>query len=327
MPPIAIGLGIAGVASGAAGVVGHLANKSAQDRAAILQEKGVQEWLDIQFPDKEKQKLVLQRFVSAGELDPSVEEAIWAQDTELKQIQSDPKLKEARMRSLGALEEIGYGGESFEDQAAQEQALIESGSANRGRQQAIVSDMERRGQLGTGLELSARLDEQQAEGDRLAQTTLGLERDRRLRGLNAIMGAGELAGDIQSDEYEMDRDAATAADAIRMFNTRNSQDVMSRNVDRKNRAAEQNLANDQRILDQNVGTSNFEQQYNKELDQRDFENRMKRAAGVSGQYGQQAAQEIESGKNAAQMWGNIASGVGQIGLGAAKWLDDKEKLK
>lgn len=38
---------------------------------------------------------------------------------------------------------------------------------------------------------------------------------------------------------------------------------------------------------------------------------MKRAAGVSGQYGQQAALELERGKAQGNMWSNVGQGVSQ----------------
>ena len=315
MPIVAIAAGV----SAATGLVGYLSNKSAQERAAILQQKGVQEWLDLNIPDPAQQRLALEKFVSQGELIPELEQPLRAADSEFKQIAADPKMRAVRERALASLEEQGYGGESLQDSAAREKAIIESGAANRGRQQAIVGDLGRRGQLGGGLELAARLDASQAEGDRLSTQAMDLESNRRLRALNAIAGAGELAGQISDDDYRLKSDAARASDAINLFNTQNAQGVLTRNVNRGNEAQQYNLANKQRIADQNVGLSNFEQQYNKELEQKRFENEAMRKAGITGQYAQRAANELAGGQNAAQMWGNIASGVGSVALGAAKY--------
>lgn len=322
---LALGLGAA--LSGGAGLAGHLANMSAQDRAALLQEKGVQEWLKVNIPDPEMQKLALQKFVSSGELIPQLEGPIKATESKLSEISQDPRLKEARLRALGSLEQQGYGGEDIQDQAAQEKALIESGAANRGHQQAIVSDLGRRGQLGGGLELQARLDQQQADQDRLASQSLDLESQRRMRALNAIAGAGNLAGDIQQQDYGMAKDKASAADAINLFNTKNLQDVQQRNVASQNDAQRYNLDKSQDLSNKNTAMSNFEQQYNKELNQQQFENEAKKAAGVSGQYGQQAAGQMAAGQSAAQMWGGIASGIGNVAYGASKLAQDNDKNK
>lgn len=324
--PVSTGLGllIGGVASAGAGLAGHLANMSAQDRAQMLQEKGVQEWLALHIPDPQEQKLALEKFVSTGEIHPKLENPIKAAESDLAKVSQDPRLKESRMRSLQALENQGMGGEDIQDAAAREKAIIESGAANRGRQQAIVGDLGRRGQLGGGLELQARLDQSQADQDQNSKQALDLEGQRRIRALNAISGAGNLAGDIQSQEYGMNKDRALASDAINLFNTKNSQDVQTRNINAQNEAARYNMDKSQALSDKNTGLSNFEQQYNKELNQQAFDNQAKKAAGVSGQYGQQAAGQIAAGQSAAQMWGNVASGVGNIAYGASNLSKQKQ---
>lgn len=324
MPVPIIAAGIAAVGAIGGGIIGHMSKMSAQERAAAIQDKAVQQWLKINIPDPEKQKLALDRFVSAGEIIPELEQPLMQADTELKQITQDEGLKNTRMRALSSLEEQGYGGESMQDAAAREKGIIESGAANRGRQQAIVGDFQRRGQGGGGLELAARLDAQQAEGDRLAGQSLDLEANRRIRALNAIAGAGNLAGDMQDDDYRMKSDAAKASDAINMFNTQNVQGVRNRNVDRSNDANKWNLTNNQDILNRNTGVSNFEQQYNKELEQQRFENEARRAAGATGQYQARAAGEQAAGDSAAQMWGGIGQGIGKIGASINQDDEDED---
>lgn len=314
---------IGGLVSLGTGLAGHLSQMSAEERAQALQEKGVQEWLKTQIPDPDKLKLALENFVVAGKLSPEMEGAFQTADTELKKIQVDPKLRQSRMRALGALEEKGYGGESLEDRAAQQGALIESGAANRGRQEAVIGDLARRGQLGGGQELSARMDAAQAEGDRLAGTSANLESERRRRAYEALLGAGDLAGKIEGDEYNMKSDAAKAADTINMFNTTNKQAVSGRNVDRTNNAAQWNLTNEQDIANKNTAKNNFEQQYNKELYQQQFDNQAKKAAGLAGQYGQQADSAVRSGQSAANMWGKL--GTSAAGLGAAAYRYGQKK--
>jgi hypothetical protein len=308
------------------GLIGNGAQMSAQERAAALQEKGVQEWLKLNIPDPEQQKLALEKFISTGELTPEFEQAAMALDSELGKVQVDPRLKESRMRALASLEEQGYGGESLQDQAARQQALIESGSANRGRQEAVLSSMERRGQLGSGLELAGRMDAAQAEGDRLASNSLGLEADRRNRALASIAGAGDLAGSIQGDDYNMAANLAKSRDAINMFNTQNMQGVNQRNTDRSNDANRYNQDMKQSLANQNTGLNNFQQQYNKELQQQKFQNEAAKAGGVSGQYGAQAQGAQQAGQSAANMWGNIASGAGTLAYGVMQ-KKDKEKDK
>lgn len=308
-----------------AGGIGGLQEASAADRAALLQDKAVQEWLRVNVPDIAGQQLSLEEFIQTGRLTPELEQAAKLAETEFAKVQADPKLKEARLRALSSLEEQGFGGEQVQDEAAREQAIIDSGAANRGRQEAILGDMERRGQLGSGLELAARQDAAQAEGDRLASQAMDLESQRRLRGLEAISQAGDLAGDIQSDDWKMASDVAKAKDAINLFNTQNAQSVAGRNVDRNNDASRYNLDLQQGIADKNVASRNYQQEKNKALIQQQFENKAAKAAGVSGQYGQQAKAELAAGQSAADMWGSLGSGLSK--LGSAYGSDDDKKKK
>lgn len=307
--------GLALGASALFGGIGALQQASAQERAAALQEKGIQEFLKLQIPDPDQLKLALDRFVSTGELTPEFESAIKLGESEFNDITVDPALRESRMRALAGLENIGYGGESVEDAAALEANLIRSGAANRGNQEAVLSSMARRGQLGSGLEMSARMDASQNAGDQLAMQGLSMEQDRRQRALQALMGSGELAGDIMGFDYQVDSDRAQAGDAISRFNAQNMQGVQGRNVDRGNTAQQYNLDRRQDIADRNVGLGNFEQQYNKELKQQEFQNQAAKAAGVSGQYGAGAKQAADQGSNAAAMWGGLAGGAGTLAAG------------
>lgn len=318
---------IGGLASLASGAIGAIANASAADRAAMLKEKGMQEWFKLNIPDPAQQKLALERFVQAGELHPALEQSIKAESSEFGDITQDEGLRNSRLRALSGLEEQGFGGEQTQDTAAREQAMIDSGSANRGRQEAVISDFARRGQLGSGLELSARLDAAQAEGDRLASGALDLEGQRRNRMLAALEGAGNLAGNIQETDYKTASDKARANDAINLFNTQNMVGMQQRNIDRANDASQYNLGVKQDISNRNVGTSNYEQEKNKSLIQQDFENRKAKAAGLSDQYGGQAAQATQQGQATGNMWGGVASGIGTLAQGYQNQNNFDELLK
>lgn len=317
MPPIAIGLGVSALASGAAGVAGALSNASAQQRAQLLQQEGVQQWLDVNIPDPATQKLALQQYVQTGTLHPTVEKALSSSDSEFKKIATDPALKDSRTRALASLENTGYGGETTQDAAARQQASIDSGAKNRGEQQSIISNLQQRGQAGGGLELQARLGAQQGNADQLAKSSLQQESDRRNRALQAIQGAGSLAGDIQNQSFNQQAQQAKALDAINLFNTQNAQGVNTRNAAAATAANLYNQQNAQNISNQNTQTNNYQQQYNSQLQQQQFQDQAAKAAGVSGQYNTQAQGALNAGAQQAQMFGNVASGLGNVGLASA----------
>ena len=49
-------------ASAIGGIGNVIANMSASDRASALQNQALQEWLKVQIPDPEEQKLAMQKF-------------------------------------------------------------------------------------------------------------------------------------------------------------------------------------------------------------------------------------------------------------------------
>ncbi len=141
-----------------------------------------------------------------------------------------------------------------------------------------------------------------------------------------MAGAATAAGDLANTDFAQKSAAAQAQDAINLFNTKNTQDVLGQNVNRANEAQTYNLNMDQDIANKNTSTANYQQEKNKALIQQKFENEKAKAAGLAGQYGQQAGQATQQGQNAANMWGGIASGLGTAGYGGAKIAADKEKL-
>lgn len=321
LPAVAAGVSIA------SGIAGFLSNSSAAERAEALQQEGIQKWIQLSIPDPAKQKLALEQFVVAGKLTPDLERAVKQDPSAFESIVADRGLRESRMRGLRAMEDLGTGKETYEDRAAQQEAMIEENARARGKSKAIMSDLAQRGQMGSGLELAGRLDQAQADADRAATNSLGLERDRRARGFQAIESAANMAGDIAEDDYKMASDKARASDAIDAFNTQNLRDVISRNTQIINDAKKANLEREQAVADKNVGVRNYEQEYNKGLLQKDFNNQVTKTAGITGQYKDSANQTIASGKTGADFWGSIAGNAPKVFDATAKYLEDEEKKK
>lgn len=307
---LALGLG----ASALGGIGNAAANMSAADRAAALQDKGVQEWLKVHLPNPEEQKLAMERFVQVGEVNPKLEQAIQQNPSEFQKITTSVANRNAQNRALKELEDIGYqGGLRLQDKAALQEAMMEGQVKDRANREAIAADMARRGQGGSGFEFASQLAAQQSGADRDASNSLKVAAQAQDRALQSIMGAGDLATKYRGQDYEEQAKRAAAQDAINRFNTANMQDVQQRNIGSQNRAAEMNLAEKQRLADANTNMANQEQKYNKELLQQQFDNQAKVAAGKSGQYAQQAQGAIQQG----QQLGNVFSNIGQAGAGAA----------
>lgn len=331
MDPVLTPLLISGAVSAVSGIINGIANMSAQDRAAAAQDKALQEWLKINIPDPEQQKLALEKFVQQGELVPELEGAIQANPSEFKKITTSAFDKVAQNRALSELENIGYsGGLRLQDKAALQDATMEGQVRDRANRMAISEEMNRKGMGGSGFEVASQLMGQQGGADRDAQNSLRIAAQAQDRALQSIMGAGDLATKYRNQEYGEKSAAATAADRINMFNTQNLQDVQQRNINAQNAARASNLAQKQKTADMNTSNANYQQEYNNKLGQQYFENQAKKAAGAQGIYNNQGNLAIQQGQTTGNMFsnlGNAASGAGTAISNKNYWDDYFEKQK
>ncbi len=327
MDPITLGLIGGGVASLAGGIFGASKKSEADEQAAKSQAEALKQWLALNIPDVEEQKIFLQQLKSEGQLSPELEQAITAPDSLMQGVAVDPALKAAQLEALSGLKNISdSGGHTLEDKANLNQAMNEIGAVERGKRDAIMQSMQQRGVGGSGLELAAKLSNQQAAATSANQVGLQVAADMQKRALEALMQRGSLAGDVRGQEFGEQSDKAKAQDIINAYNARNRQDVQQRNVDTKNAASLYNLQEKQRISDTNTGLSNQQEMHNKGLIQKNFENRATKAGGTAGQYQQTAAQQTQQGNDAAAMWSGIGSGAGQAAMTLADFYNKKKKV-
>lgn len=327
MDPLSLGLIGGGLASLAGGIFGASKKSAADEQAAKSQAEALKQWLALNIPNIDEQRIFLQQLKSEGQLSPELEQAITAPDSLMSSVSTDPALKAAQLEALSGLKNISdSGGQTLEDKANLNAAMNEIGAIERGKRDAIMQNMQARGVAGSGLELAAKLSNQQAAATSANQVGLQVAADAQRRALEALMQRGSLAGDVRSQEFGEQSDKAKAQDIINQYNARNRQDVQQRNVDAKNAASLYNLQERQRIADTNVGLQNQQEMHNKALIQKQFDNQTTKAGGTAGQYGQQAAQQTQQGNDAAAMWSQLGSGVGQSALRLADHETKRKQL-
>jgi hypothetical protein len=286
----------------------------------MLQNQALQEWMKVNIPDPEQQKIALKQFVIEGKLNPQLEHAIKADPSAFKQVATDVTNKSAQNRALSELQNIGnQGGLRLQDKSALQDAMQESIAKERGDRMSIEQEMARRGAGNSGFALASKLQAQQSGADRNANSSLNIAAKAQDRALQAIMGSGDMATKYRAQDFNEQSARADAEDKINMFNTQNLRDVQSRNLSAQNQAAAQNLSEQQRDSDQNVKQSNYEQEYNKKLMQQQFENQAKVAAGKGGQYGQLAGNALQLGQNLGNLYSNMGQGVAGMGTSMANY--------
>jgi hypothetical protein len=165
------------------------------------------------------------------------------------------------------------------------------------------------------MSLQAQLAGAQSAGDRDAQNRLKVLGGAQDRALQSIMGAGDLAGNLQSQDFQRQSTIADARDRINQFNVNNARDIQSRNVNARNSAASQNLSNAQNLMNANTEMANSEQQFNKSLAQQAFENNMQKNASISNAYTNQATQASNNAARQNQALGSLGSALGQAAAG------------
>lgn len=279
------------------------------------------QYSNIRVPTVEEQQLLLEELRQQGKLTPELEQAIMLQGSEMGNVSTDPRLKQAQLDSLLKLQEVANNdGMSAQDQSRLSQIQSQLRQQEQGSRQAIMQNMAQRGMSGSGFELAANLSNQQGSADRASAEGLEVKAQAEKRALEAIMNSGQLGGQIRNQDFTEKSAVAQAQDQINKFNTMNRQDVSNRNVNRNNEAQQTNLKEAQRVADTNVATRNTQQQYNKELLQNQFDNRLKLANGKSGVYNTQADYYRDQAKNRTGLTGTL------ISSGAALLASD-ENLK
>lgn len=314
--------------AGAAGQLGssiigasELANS--RDQAYNLIQQSIQDYEAMGLPTEEAMKLSLERYKSAGIVTPELEQDILQGATEMGGIQTDPRLKEAQMNALMELQSVGQGGYRLSDKAATEKILSDIAQQERGARGAIEQDMLQRGTFGGGAELASKLASQQAAAQNAYSQGLNLNAQAQDRALQAIMQGGDLARGMQGQEFSQQARIKEAQDAINRMNTAARQDVQQRNIAARNMAQQQNLANQQNIMNANVDLSNKEQTYNRGLAQQRFENQMALNQAKAGARAGQATNVQGAGKDVANLWGGLGSGLGKTGMVLQNYQSNK----
>jgi hypothetical protein len=156
-------------------------------------------------------------------------------ETALRDISVDPRLKESQIDSLGALQEIAAGGGfTAADEANLSRIQNDNSTADRGRRDSILQNMQQRGMGGSGLELLAQLQSSQAATDRNAQQGLDVAGMAQQRALDAIIKGGGIAGDIRSQDFGEQERVAQARDEISKFNASNTNNMNQWNAGQAN---------------------------------------------------------------------------------------------
>ena len=237
---------------------------------------------------------------SVGDLSPEQIRAFLQERTAYEDIYVDPRLKAQQMDTLASLQELAdQGGLNAQDKALLAKIVREEDIKTRGQREAIMQSAQERGIAVSGLELASQFQAQQEGATRQAirdQEVAALAEQRKMQ---ALLGSGEMAGQMRGQEYGEQQNLAQARDMLSRFNLANQQQTEAQNVGARNQAQQYNLANQQRIAEEN-------KKYMAMAPQQRFQNQLGLAQAQAGglynlanMYNQQSSANLQMGGMAA----------------------------
>jgi hypothetical protein len=267
------------------------ASRAAQEASNVIS--------GVELPDVTKMRLQLEQAVQQGLMTPEQAATILQEQSGLKNISVDPRLKNAQMAALQQLQDVGtQGGITAVDRAQLNQIAGEEATRERGNREAILQNAQQRGVGGSGMELMNQMMNQQNEATNASNRGFDVAANAQARALQAMQQSGQLGGQMQSNEFNQQAQIAAAQDAINKFNTSNQNQTNLYNTGAMNQAQAANLAEKQRIADANANLSNSQQAYNKSLEQTQYNNAMEKAAAQANALNKQSSlAQQQAGQN------------------------------
>ena len=305
-------------AAAGAALVGKAAEPSLRSGAEGVYRDIARDVDKIEVPSIEEQFVQVEELVRQGVLTPLEAQEIQADPSLMLEITTDPFIAQAQQQSLAKLQEVGEEGLTLEDKARLEQVRREVGAQERGQRERLAQEMEERGIRGSGIELAAQLQLQQAAADRRSQEALEQEARAEQRALQAIMQSGEVASQMRGQQFAEQSAKAQAEDAIRQFNIANQRQVQEANLQRQMQAQAANLAEQQRIADANVARRQEEALRRAGLKQQRFQNIMQKEETKAAAMGGVAKSREGAADRRGALYGGLIGAAGKIGAQYAK---------
>lgn len=295
-----------------------------QDKSINAAKEGVKAFKQLSVPDIKKMELELEELVQQGIIKPEEAKVYLQEKSAASDISTDPMFDNAQMEALDSLAELSEGGMTDMDRAALAKIASEEQVASRGAREAIMSNAQARGVAGSGLEMLDQLTNAQDSATRQSARDTDVAGMTQQRALDAIQARGALAGNMSDRDFGRKLNIADRTDAIDRFNTSNRNEIGLVNTGARNAAQAANLGEKQRISDTNVGIRNDQQRANKSLAQQDYENRLRKASGISGAQAAVSGAHSQAGADNLNLAGTVIETVPKTIL-SAKGSDRKFK--
>lgn len=306
------------------GLIGNIAGQSDRKKQREAMKQALRELEAIGAPPDLSREIIFKEFERAGILTPELEQEVQIAESEVGKIKEDQSIRDTQRQALEMLKQRSQVGLSGEDRAALNQVRSEVQRDSEAKRQQILQQMQARGMGGSGAELMAQLQSAQGASDQAAAGSDALMAQAQQRALQALSESGRMAGDVRSQDFNVESTKAQALDERNRMLAQNSVARQAANVGRLNQAQMANLAEQQRIQDANTSMTNQERLRQVNEQGALFDRKLGLASaksgaltGQAGFYGQQAQQTQ-----------NMFAGIGQgIGQGAGAYAQNQQNLQ
>jgi hypothetical protein len=315
--------------AGLASTVGGMIQGSKDRKAAnAAYQRAMEEIEKVGAPPNLAREIFLKEFKSAGVLTPELEQNINLEASKVAQIQEDPRLKDAQLRALEQMQQVGRG-LSPQERATFNKLRSEVQRDTEAKRQQIVQNMQARGQAGSGAELAAALMSSQAGADQASEAGDRIAAASAERALQAMLQSGQLGGQIRSQDFGVAQAKASAEDEMNRMKYQTSIGMQQRNIDRANEAQAGNLQNQQQIMNANTAMANQERLRKLQAEEDYWKNRLGAAQTKAGLSTGQSDRLSNQAQSKAQGMATVASGAFDAAAklyGMDKPEDKKPKL-
>lgn len=299
------------------GVLGRDAASGDRGKALEYARSGIEAFQALDIPDEEK----IQKLYEIPELVGLLQEIGVTPEQVITSgfdaIQVDPRLKQAQMGALQRLQQYSETPLTEQDKLALYDTRMQVAGDEQARQKSILQDMAQRGQAGSGNELAARLLSSQQATNRAARAGMNVASEAQQRALQAMTQAGGLAGNIRTQDYGQQADAARARDSINEFNARQRSAANLSNVENQRAVQAANLAARQQRVD-------MSRDARIKADQDRFGRLTTKAQGIQGGSNLASSAYQRSGDTIAKGVSDMWAGVGKAAGGASQFGEDKD---
>ncbi len=169
-------------------------------------------------------------------------------------ISTDPSGRQAQQAQMAALSNLAKnGGRSAASDSSLAQIQQNENANARGQRGAIMQNAQARGMGGSGNSLLAQLTASQNATNNQSQQDMMVRGQDQQAGLQAGMGAAQIGGNMEAQDYGEQAQRAAAADAIAKFNAGNQGQTSVFNAGQANAMGQANAGRDQQAQEYNSG--------------------------------------------------------------------------